>query len=289
MENRREELSRLISENKVDSSIFQCIRVEDKDIEKVIDILKTAATKVELIKWLIQEGIMKYHPIIIPSNYYPTLFISNGDKCGALSIFRGNGIQISGDELGNKDMGSSYGTSTLPEDLRGLDDDKDDYREAVVHIFVAHIIDTLFQANMYEDFYKNLNTISFGDNVINTWFKESLLELEVESIDDEYVENIDLLYLIDNFVHDEASSLEFIELTSNELNYKGDITVKALVFGTQMDIIKEIEGVQTCKYIDTYGSKDKNTLNRISKVAQLLIGVPSDEIMRFEWESYINK
>ena len=65
--------------------------------------------------------------------------------------------------------------------------------------------------------------------------------------------------------------------------------IKVLVFGAQMDIIKEIEGVQICKYIDTYGSKDKNTLNRISKVAQLLIGVPSDEIMRFKWESYINK
>lgn len=172
----------------------------------------------EMLKEAIESGLL-------PNRLYdmdqdmPTLFVHTPNKTGCICPFRGYGFQLSGDEKGNHDMGSSYGRRRLDIALKTFSQST----EIQIKLCAIHLDYTLRIAGIRQEFIELLQATP--EEVTNKWWRQTLQEFMYE---------IDSTTPLDGLLVTLTSLTEITDETPEENNIwmKYVVKIKGIVVAT---------------------------------------------------------
>lgn len=242
---------------------------EDKDIN-------------EVLRKMVLNNIIPSKPIELTTDDYPKLFLCNEKRYGFLSVFRAYGFQVSQLSNGGNDLGSSYESGNMELEVKSITKGKseEDEKNAAIRVITAHIVEALMESKLYDGFNESGYSLTFGEGPKDRWFRETLAHLLEEWSLPYDVTGVEWLNTISNVIEEEVESDDILILYSDEHILSKDKSISRLIWDNHIQYVIKDGDTEQSLYSNLLGQSDKKVICRLDRLAQYMIGIPSEKISK---------
>ena len=294
--------------------------VNEENYFKAIGCLTEGKDINEVLRKMMLNDIIPTKPIELTTNDYPKIFICNENRYGSLSAFKTYGFKVSQLSNGDNDLGSSYDSGNMELEVKSITRGKteEDEKNAAIRVItahivealmesklydgfneseysltfgegpedrwsketVAHIVETLMESKLYDGFKESEYSLTFGEGPEDRWFKETVAHLLKEWNLPYDVTSVEWLNTISNVIEEEVESDDILILYSDEHILSKDKSISRLIWDNHIQYVIKDGDVERSLYSNLFGQSDKKVICRLDRLAQYMIGIPSEKISK---------
>ena len=256
--------------------------VNEENYFKAIGFLTEGKDINEVLRKMALNNIIPSKPIELTTNDYPKLFLCNENRYGSLSAFKTYGFKVSQLSNGDNDLGSSYDSGNMELEVKSITRGKteEDEKNAAIRVITAHIVEALMESKLYDGFNGSGYDLTFGDGPKDRWFKETVAHLLKEWSLPYDVTGVEWLNTISNVIEEEVESDDILILYSDEHILSKDKSISRLIWDNHIQYVIKDGDVERSLYSNLFGQSDKKVICRLDRLAQYIIGIPSEKISK---------
>ena len=256
--------------------------VNEENYFKAIGCLTEGKDINEVLRKMMLNDIIPTKPIELTTNDYPKIFICNENRYGSLSAFKTYGFKVSQLSNGDNDLGSSYDSGNMELEVKSITRGKteEDEKNAAIRVITAHIVEALMESKLYDRFNGSGYDLTFGDGPKDRWFKETVAHLLKEWNLPYDVTSVEWLNTISNVIEEEVESDDILILYSDEHILSKDKSISRLIWDNHIQYVIKDGDVERSLYSNLFGQSDKKVICRLDRLAQYMIGIPSEKISK---------
>ena len=256
--------------------------VKEENYFKVIGCLTEGKDINEVLRKMMLNEIIPTEPIELTTNDYPKIFICNENRYGSLSAFKTYGFKVSQLSNGDNDLGSSYDSGNMELEVKSITRGKteEDEKNAAIRVITAHIVEALMESKLYDGFNESEYSLTFVEGPEDRWFKETVAHLLKEWNLPYDVTSVEWLNTISNVIEEEVESDDILILYSDEHILSKDKSISRLIWDNHIQYVIKDGDVERSLYSNLFGQSDKKVICRLDRLAQYMIGIPSEKISK---------
>ena len=256
--------------------------VNEENYFKAIGCLTEGKDINEVLRKMMLNDIIPTKPIELTTNDYPKIFICNENRYGSLSAFKTYGFKVSQLSNGDNDLGSSYDSGNMELEVKSITRGKteEDEKNAAIRVITAHIVEALMESKLYDGFNESEYSLTFGEGPEDRWFKETVAHLLKEWNLPYDVTSVEWLNTISNVIEEEVESDDILILYSDEHILSKDKSISRLIWDNHIQYVIKDGDVERSLYSNLFGQSDKKVICRLDRLAQYMIGIPSEKISK---------
>lgn len=256
--------------------------VNEENYFKAIGFLTEGKDINEALRKMMLNSIIPTKPIELTTNDYPKIFICNENRYGSLSAFKTYGFKVSQLSNGDNDLGSSYDSGNMELEVKSITRGKteDEEKNATIRVITAHIVEALMESKLYDRFNESGYSLTFGEEPKDRWFKETVAHLFKEWDLPYDVTGVEWLNTISNVIEEEVESDDILILYSDEHILSKDKSISRLIWDNHIQYVIKDGDVERSLYSNLFGQSDKKVICRLDRLAQYMIGIPSEKISK---------
>ena len=256
--------------------------VNEENYFKAIGFLTEGKDINEVLRKMMLNDIIPSEPIELTTNDYPKIFICNENRYGSLSAFKTYGFKVSQLSNGDNDLGSSYDSGNMELEVKSITRGKteEDEKNAAIRVITAHIVEALMESKLYDGFNESEYSLTFGEGPEDRWFKETVAHLLKEWNLPYDVTSVEWLNTISNVIEEEVESDDILILYSDEHILSKDKSISRLIWDNHIQYVIKDGDVERSLYSNLFGQSDKKVICRLDRLAQYMIGIPSEKISK---------
>ena len=256
--------------------------VNEENYFKAIGCLTEGKDINEVLRKMMLNDIIPTKPIELTTNDYPKIFICNENRYGSLSAFKTYGFQVSQLSNGDNDLGSSYDSGNMELEVKSITRGKteEDEKNAAIRVITAHIVEALMESKLYDGFKESEFSLTFGEGPKDRWFKETVAHLLKEWNLPYDVKGVEWLNTISNVLEEEVESDDILILYSDEHILSKDKSISRLIWDNHIQYVIKDGDTEQSLYSNLFGQSDKKVICRLDRLAQYMIGIPSEKISK---------
>ena len=256
--------------------------VKEENYFKAIGFLTEGKDVNEVLRKLMLNEIIPNNPIELTTSDYPKIFICNEKRYGSLSAFRSYGFQVSQLSNGDNDLGSSYNSGNMELEVKSITRGKteEDTKNAAIRVITAHIVEALMESKLYDGFNGSGYDLTFDDGPKDRWFRETVAHLLKEWNLPYDVTGVEWLNTISNVIEEEVESDDILILYSDEHTLSKDKSISRLIWDNHIQYVIKDGDTEKSLYLNLLGQSDKKVICRLDRLAQYMIGIPSEKISK---------
>ena len=256
--------------------------VNEENYFKAIGCLTEGKDINEVLRKMMLNDIIPTKPIELTTNDYPKIFICNENRYGSLSAFKTYGFKVSQLSNGDNDLGSSYDSGNMELEVKSITRGKteEDEKNAAIRVITAHIVEALMESKLYDGFNGSGYDLTFGEGPKDRWFKETIAHLLKEWNLPYDVTGVEWLNTISNVIEEEVESDDILILYSDEHILSKDKSISRLIWDNHIQYVIKDGDTEQSLYSNLFGQSDKKVICRLDRLAQYMIGIPSEKISK---------
>ncbi len=256
--------------------------VNEENYFKAIGFLTEGKDINEVLRKMMLNNIIPTKPIELTTNDYPKIFICNENRYGSLSAFKTYGFKVSQLSNGDNDLGSSYDSGNMELEVKSITRGKteEDEKNAAIRVITAHIVEALMESKLYDGFNGSGYDLTFGEGPNDRWFKETIAHLLKEWNLPYDVTGVEWLNTISNVIEEEVESDDILILYSDEHILSKDKSISRLIWDNHIQYVIKDGDTEQSLYSNLFGQSDKKVICRLDRLAQYMIGIPSEKISK---------
>ena len=256
--------------------------VNEDNYFKAIGFLTEGKDINEVLRKMVLNNIIPSKPIELTTNDYPKLFLCNEKRYGSLSAFKTYGFKVSQLSNGDNDLGSSYDSGNMELEVKSITrgKTKEEEKNATIRVITAHIVEALMESKLYDGFNGSGYDLTFGEGPKDRWFKETIAHLLKEWNLPYDVTGVEWLNTISNVIEEEVESDDILILYSDEHKLSKDKSISRLIWDNHIQYVIKDGDVERSLYSNLFGQSDKKVICRLDRLAQYMIGIPSEKISK---------
>ena len=256
--------------------------VNEDNYFKAIGFLTEGKDINEVLRKMVLNNIIPSKPIELTTNDYPKIFLCNEKRYGSLSAFKTYGFKVSQLSNGDNDLGSSYDSGNMELEVKSITrgKTKEEEKNATIRVITAHIVEALMESKLYDGFNGSGYDLTFGEGPKDRWFKETIAHLLKEWNLPYDVTGVEWLNTISNVIEEEVESDDILILYSDEHKLSKDKSISRLIWDNHIQYVIKDGDAEQSLYSNLFGQSDKKVICRLDRLAQYMIGIPSEKISK---------